>query len=142
MKKENKKALYESIMATVAKEVKKVLNEDGYEEKGYSEDEIDVQGDTERWCDLIDEYLWDHITGIQSNASETLGLFATLVYLDQLDDEEIKEIAERIMEQIDENEDYDNPPVDEAFHIAVIEKLKEDASDWCADVINEWKLNQ
>ena len=152
--KNNKKALYESIMAVVAKEVKKALNEEKLTASSYGmnsgkksrvfEDynDINIQSDSEEWCNVIETYLWDHITGIQSNASETLGLFATLVYLDQLDDEEIKEIAERIMEQINEDEDYDNPLVDEAFHAAVIEKLKEIASDWCADVINEWKLNQ
>ena len=155
--KKNNKVLYENIMTSIAKEVKKALNEEklttrsdgmnsGKKSKVFEDydniDDVNIQSETERWCDAIETYLWDHITGIQSNASETLGLFATLVYLDQLDDEEIKEIAERIMEQIDEDEEYDNPPVDEAFHVAVIEKLKEDASDWCADVINEWKLNQ
>ena len=134
----NTKQLYEHILSSVAKEVKKALNESEYNSDG----EIDAQSDTERWCDIIDEYLWDHITGIQSNASETLGLFATLVYLDQLDDEEIKEITERIMEQIDEDEDYDNPPVDEVFFEAVAERIKDSAEDWCADVIRDWKLNQ
>ena len=44
MRKDNKKALYESIMTSVAKEVKKVLNEDkGYID--YSEDELDNDED-------------------------------------------------------------------------------------------------
>ena len=140
----NTKKLYETIMVSVAKQVKKAINEgeyDEFSEEKYENDEIDIQEAADEWCNIIETYLWDHVTGIQSNAPETLGLFATLVYLDQLDDEEIKEIAERIMEQIDEDDEYDNPPVDEAFHIAVMDKLKDVASDWCADIINEWKLN-
>jgi hypothetical protein len=46
MKKDNKKALYESIMASVAKEVKKVLNE--------KFDEFDTEEDIRIWAN---EYL-------------------------------------------------------------------------------------
>ena len=45
------------------------------------------------------------------------------------------------MDQIDEDEAYENPPVDEVFFATIAELLKYCASDWCADVINEWKLN-
>lgn len=140
----NTKKLYETIMASVAKQVKKAINEgeyDEYSEEKYENDEVDIQADTEQWCEIVNDYLNDHITGIQSNSSETLSLFATLIYLDQLDNEEIAEIAERIMEEIDQNDMYSNPPVDEVFISPVTEWLKDNASDWCADVINEWKLN-
>ena len=129
-------------MSSVAKEVKKAINEDrfGYEENNYHEDEIDIQGDTEEWESVVKEYLWNH-TDNSADTTETLGLFATLVYLDQLDIEEIKDVAESIMDQIDEDEAYENPPVDEVFFAPIAELLKDCASDWCADVINEWKLN-
>lgn len=132
----NTKKLYEHIMTSVAKEVKKAINEG----EDYNE-EIDIQGDTERWCDVIDEYLWDQIGG-SADANTVLALFSTLVYLDQLDDEEVKDIAEAIMEQIDNDEEFDNPPVDEVFFEAVAEKIKDSAEDWCADVVRDWKLNQ
>lgn len=136
----NTKKLYETIMTSVAKQVKKALNEEryGYEANGYSEDEIDIQGYTERWCDIIDEYLWNRSS---ADVNTTLALFATLVYLDQLADEEIKEVAEAIMKQIDDDEDFDNPPVDEVFFEAVAERIKDSAEDWCADVVRDWKLN-
>lgn len=130
------KKLYEHIMTSVAKEVKKAINEG----EDYNE-EIDIQGDTERWCDVIDEYLWNQIGG-SADANTVLALFSTLVYLDQLDDEEVKDIAEAIMEQIDNDEEFDNPPVDEVFFEAVAEKIKDSAEDWCADVVRDWKLNQ
>ena len=138
----NTKKLYETIMASVAKQVKKAINEDrfGYEENNYHEDEIDIQGDTEEWESVVKEYLWNHVDN-SADTTETLGLFATLVYLDQLDIEEIKDVAESIMDQIDDDEAYENPPVDEIFFEPVAECLKDNASDWCADVINEWKLN-
>lgn len=132
----NTKKLYEHIMTSVAKEVKKAINEG----EDYNE-EIDIQGDTERWCDVIDEYLWNQIGG-SADANTVLALFSTLVYLDQLDDEEVKDIAEAIMEQIDNDEEFDNPPVDEVFFEAVAEKIKDSAEDWCADVVRDWKLNQ
>ena len=127
------KKLYESIMASVAKQVKKAINEGEYA------DEVDIQGDTERWCDIIDEYLWDRSS---ADVNTTLALFATLVYLNQLADEEIKDIAKCIMEQIDSDGEFDNPPVDEVFFEAVAERIKDSAEDWCADVVRDWKLNQ
>ena len=133
----NTKKLYETIMTSVAKQVKKALNENEYDNNG----EIDIQADTERWCDIIDEYLWDH-TYSSADVSEVLGLFATLVYLDQLADEEIKEIAVIIMNTIFDDDNYDSPVLDDVFIEPVAEKLKDVASDWCADVINEWRLNQ
>ena len=131
------KTLYNKIMESVAKEVKKAINESEYDSNG----EIDIQTDTERWCEIVDEYLWEN-TDNAAVADVVLALFSTLVYLDQLDDEEVKVIAERIMKQIDEDEDFDNPPVDEVFFEAVAEKLQDEASDWCAEVIRNWKLNQ
>ena len=142
----NTKKLYETIMASVAKQVKKTLNEGEYRNdyssrEDYEDEGLDIQADTEQWCEIVKDYLYDHITGIQSNSDETLSLFATLVYLDQLANDEIAEIAERIMEEIDQNDIYENPPIDEVFIEPVAEYLKDNASDWCADVINEWKLN-
>ena len=130
----NNKVLYNKIMESVSKEVKKALNESEYDSNG----EIDIQTDTKRWCEAVSEYLWDH-TDNTADPVETLGLFATLVYLDQLDDEEIKQVAESIMNQVDV--DYDTPPVDEVFFEAVAEKLKDEASDWCAEIVKDWKLN-
>lgn len=46
------------------------------------------------------------------------------------------------MEQIDDDGEFDNPPVDEAFFEAVAGRIKDNAEDWCADVIRDWKLNQ
>ena len=137
------KKLYETIMASVAKQVKKAINEGEYRNDYSSreDEDLNIQGDTEQWCEIVNDYLNDHITDIQSNSDETLSLFATLVYLDQLANDEITEIAERIMEEIDQNDIYANPPVDEVFIEPVAEWLKDNASDWCADVINEWKLN-
>ena len=129
----NTKKLYESIMSSVAKQVKKAINEGEYA------GEVDSQSDTERWCDIFDEYLWDRSS---ADVENTLGLFATLVYIDQLDDEEIKDIARCIMEQIDNYGYFDNPPVDEVFFEAVAERIKDSAEDWCAEVVNNWKLNQ
>ena len=134
------KTLYNKIMESVAKEVKKAINE-GEDYIGYNHEEIDIQGDSDRWCEIVDEYLWENADNA-AVADVVLALFSTLVYLDQLDDEEVKVIAERIMEQIDEDEEFDNPPVDEVFFEAVAEKLQDEASDWCAEVIRNWKLNQ
>ena len=70
-------------MSSVAKQVKKAINEDrfGYEENNYHEDEIDIQGDTEEWESVVNEYLWNHVDN-PADTTETLALFATLVYLD------------------------------------------------------------
>lgn len=132
---EDNKVLYNKIMESVSKQVKKALNESEYDSDG----EIDIQADTERWCDIIDEYLWDRSS---ADTETTLGLFATLVYLDQLDDEEINDIAKCIMEQIANDGEFDNPPVDEVFFEAVAERIKDSAEDWCAEVVRDWKLNQ
>ena len=129
----NTKKLYESIMSSVAKQVKKAINEGEYAR------EVDIQSDTERWCDIFDEYLWDRSSAYVEN---TLRLFATLVYIDQLDDEEIKDIAKCIMEKIADEGYFDNPPVDEVFFEAVAERIKDNAEDWCAHVVNDQKLNQ
>lgn len=131
----NTKKLYEAIMASVAKQVKKAINEGEYNENV----DFNIQSDTEKWCNIIDEYLWNRSS---IDADTTLGLFATLVYIDQLADEEVKDIAGCIMEQIDNDGEFNNPPVDEAFFEAVAERLRDSAEDWCADVIRDWKLNQ
>lgn len=136
------KKLYEHIMSSVAKEVKKTLNENEYWDEPLRDDkEVDIQGDTEQWEDAVDDYLWSN-TDNSADSDTVLSLFASLVYLNQLDDEEIKEVAKSVMEQIADDEDYDTPPVDEVFIESVAEKLKDDASDWCAEVIRNWKLNQ
>ena len=135
------KKLYEHIMTSVAKEVKKALNEKtitvDFSRQG---DMCNIQEDSDLWCNVVSEYLWDH-SDASADTSEILGLFATLVYLNQLDHEEIKEIAEKIMNDIDANDDYNNPPVDEAFFEAVAGTLEEEASDWCAEIIKDWKLS-
>jgi len=66
MKRDNKKALYESIMTSVAKEVKKVLNESNNEDENFDFDswddlmnylkDNDAYEGIEKIFDLVDEF--------------------------------------------------------------------------------------
>jgi len=94
--KDNKK-LYESVMASVAKVVKKAINEEYRNDysttaEEYEEEGMDVQGDCQEWCDAIRDFLYDNL-----DSEHTLPLYATLMAIHQISEEEVKGVAEAVM---------------------------------------------
>ena len=137
------KKLYETIMTSVAKQVKKALNEGGYRNdyssrEDYEDEGLDVQGDTGAWIDGIKYFLNDNIS-----SEHTLPLLATVVGWNELHDEELRGLAEAIMEYVDKYGDEELPPFDEVFIDPVTSELFDNGiiDDWMADVINENKID-
>ena len=140
----NTKKLYETIMASVAKQVKKTLNEGEYRNdyssrEDYEDEGLDVQGDIEAWIDGIEEFLNDN-----TNSEHTLPLLATVVGWNELHDEELSSLAESIMLYVEKYGDIELPPFDEVFIDSVTVKLFKNGGiidDWMADVVNENKID-
>ena len=112
----NNKKLYESIMTSVAKEVKKAINEeyrndysttrDEYEEEG-----LDVQSDTERWIEAIRQFLEYH-----RDSEQTLDLYVTLLpAYNDVDIYEATHLAEILMLAVLKDGGFKVPPFDEVF---------------------------
>jgi len=133
MKRNNKKSLYESIMTSVAKQVKKALNEEYYDEDG-----VDVSGDCERWEEGIKSFLSENV-----DSEHTLRLFASLVGIDEMHPEEVYSLAARIMSYVEMYSGYDLPPVDEVFIDYIGRELRNSsiAKDFCADVIRQHEID-
>ena len=111
----NTKKLYETIMASVAKQVKKTLNEGEYRNdyssrEDYEDEGLDVQDDIEAWIDGIKYFLNDNIS-----SEHTLPLLATVVGWNELHDEELSGLAESIMLYVEKYGDTELPPFDEVF---------------------------
>ena len=140
----NTKKLYETIMASVAKQVKKTLNEGEYRNdyssrEDYEDEGLDVQGDIEAWIDGIEEFLNDNIS-----SEHTLPLLATVVGWNELHDEELSSLAESIMLYVEKYGDTELPPFDEVFIDQVTVELFKNGGiidDWMADVVNENKID-
>lgn len=140
----NTKKLYETIMASVAKQVKKSLNEGEYRNdyssrEDYEDEGLDVQGGLEAWIDGIKEFLNDN-----TNSEHTLPLLATVVGWNELHDEELSSLAESIMLYVEKYSDTELPPFDEVFIDSVTVELFKNGGiidDWMADVVNENKID-
>lgn len=140
----NTKKLYETIMASVAKQVKKTLNEGEYRNdyssrEDYEDEGLDVQDDLEAWIDGIKEFLNDNIS-----SEHTLPLLATVVGWNELHDEELSSLAESIMLYVKKYGDTELPPFDEVFIDSVTVELFKNGGiidDWMADVVNENKID-
>ena len=140
----NTKKLYETIMASVAKQVKKTLNEGEYRNdyssrEDYEDEGLDVQGDIEAWIDGIKYFLNDNIS-----SEHTLPLLATVVGWNELHDEELSSLAESIMLYVEKYGDTELPLFDEVFIDSVTVKLFKNGGiidDWMADVVNENKID-
>lgn len=140
----NTKKLYETIMASVAKQVKKSLNEGEYRNdyssrEDYEDEGLDVQDDLEAWIDGIKEFLNDNIS-----SEHTLPLLATVVGWNELHDEELSSLAESIMLYVEKYGDAELPPFDEVFIDSVTVELFKNGGlidDWIADVVNENKID-
>ena len=140
----NTKKLYETIMASVAKQVKKSLNEGEYRNdyssrEDYEDEGLDVQGDIEAWIDGIKYFLNDN-----TNSEHTLPLLATVVGWNELHDEELSGLAESIMLYVEKYGDTELPPFDEVFIDSVTVELFKNGGiidDWMADVVNENKID-
>lgn len=138
------KKLYETIMASVAKQVKKAINEGEYRNdysstrEDYEDEGLDVQSDTEHWIDGIKEFLNSNI-----NSEHTLPLLATVVAWNELHDEELRGLAESIMLYIEKYGDAELPPFDEVFIDPVTSELFDNGiiDDWMADVVNENRID-
>lgn len=137
------KKLYETIMASVAKQVKKALNEGEYRNdyssrEDYEDEGLDVQGDTKHWIDGIKEFLNTHI-----NSEHTLPLLATVVGWNELHNEELRGLAESIMLYVKKYGDFILPPFDEVFIDPVTDELFNNGiiDDWMADVVNENRID-
>ena len=140
----NTKKLYETIMASVAKQVKKSLNEGEYRNdyssrEDYEDEGLDVQGGLEAWIDGIKEFLNDNIS-----SEHTLPLLATVVGWNELHDEELSSLAESIMLYVEKYGDTELPPFDEVFIDSVTVELFKNGGiidDWMADVVNENRID-
>ena len=140
----NTKKLYETIMASVAKQVKKTLNEGEYRNdyssrEDYEDEGLDVQDDIEAWIDGIKYFLNDNIS-----SEHTLPLLATVVGWNELHDEELSGLAESIMLYVEKYGDTELPPFDEVFIESVTVELFKNGGiidDWMADVVNENKID-
>jgi len=139
----NTKKLYETIMASVAKQVKKAINEGEYRNdyssrEDYEDEGLDVQGDTEAWINGIKHFLNDNIS-----SEHTLPLLATVVGWNELDDEELRGLAESIMLYVEKYGDEELPAFDEVFIDPVTDELFNNRiiDDWMADVVNENKID-
>lgn len=140
----NTKKLYETIIASVAKQVKKTLNEGEYRNdyssrEDYEDEGLDVQGDIEAWVDGIKYFLNDNIS-----SEHTLPLLATVVGWNELHDEELSSLAESIMLYVEKYGDTELPPFDEVFIDSVTVELFKNGGiidDWMADVVNENKID-
>ena len=140
----NTKKLYETIMASVAKQVKKAINEGEYRNdyssrEEYEDEGLDVQGDTEAWIDGIKYFLNDNIS-----TEHTLPLLATVIGWNELHDEELRGLAEAIMGYTEKYGDTELPPFDEVFITPVAVELFKNGGvidDWMVDVINENKID-
>lgn len=140
----NTKKLYETIMASVAKQVKKTLNEGEYRNdyssrEDYEDEGLDVQGNIEAWIDGIEEFLNDNIS-----SEHTLPLLATVVGWNELHDEELSGLAESIMLYVEKYGDTELPPFDEVFIDSVTVELFKNGGiidDWMADVVNENRID-
>lgn len=140
----NTKKLYETIMASVAKQVKKTLNEGEYRNdyssrEDYEDEGLDVQGGLEAWIDGIKEFLNDN-----TNSEHTLPLLATVVGWNELHDEELSSLAESIMLYVEKYGDIELPPFDEVFIDSVTVELFKNGGiidDWMADVVDENKID-
>ena len=122
----NTKKLYETIMASVAKQVKKSLNEGEYRNdyssrEDYEDEGLDVQDDLEAWVDGIKEFLNDNIS-----SEHTLPLLATVIGWNELHDEELSSLAESIMLYVEKYGDTELPPFDEVFIDSVTTELFDD----------------
>ena len=140
----NTKKLYETIMASVAKQVKKTLNESEYRNdyssrEDYEAEGLDVQGDIEAWIDGIKYFLNDNIS-----SEHTLPLLSTVVGWNELHDEELSGLTESIMLYVEKYGDTELPPFDEVFIDSVTVELFKNGGiidDWMADVVNENKID-
>lgn len=140
----NTKKLYETIMVSVAKQVKKTLNEGEYRNdyssrEDYEAEGLDVQDDLEAWFDGIKEFLNDNIS-----SEHTLPLLATVIRWNELHDEELSGLAESIMLYVEKYGDIELPPFDEVFIDSVTVELFKNGGiidDWMADVVNENKID-
>lgn len=139
----NTKKLYETIMASVAKQVKKAINEGEYRNdyssrEEYEDEGMDVQGDTEAWVDGVKEFLNSNI-----NSDHTLPLLATVIGWDELHYVEIRGLAESIMLYVKKYSDEELPPFDEVFINPVTTELFNNGiiDDWMADVVNEYRID-
>ena len=139
----NTKKLYETIMTSVAKQVKKAINEGEYRNdyssrEEYEDEGLDVQGDTERWIDGIKYFLNENIS-----SEHTLSILATVMAWNELHDEEIRGLAESIMVYVEKYSDEELPPFDEVFIGPVTVELFNNGiiDDWMADVVNENKID-
>ena len=139
----NTKKLYETIMASVAKQVKKAINEGEYSNdyssrEDYEDEGLDVQGDTESWIDGIKYFLNDNIS-----SEHTLPLLATVVGWNELHNEELRGLAESIMLYVEKYSDAELPPFDEVFIDPVTAELFNNGiiDDWMADVVRENKID-
>ena len=140
----NTKKLYETIMASVAKQVKKSLNEGEYRNdyssrEDYEDEGLDVQDDIEAWVDGIKEFLNDNIS-----SEHTLPLLATVIGWNKLHDEELSGLAESIMLYVEKYGDTELPPFDEVFIESVTVELFKSGGiigDWMADVVDENKID-
>ena len=140
----NTKKLYETIMASVAKQVKKTLNEGEYRNdyssrEDYEDEGLDVQDDLEAWIDGIKYFLNDNIS-----SEHTLPLLATVVGWNELHDEELSSLAESIMLYVEKYSDNELPSFDEVFIDSVTVELFKNGGiidDWMADVVNENKID-
>lgn len=139
----NTKKLYETIMASVAKQVKKAINEGEYRNdyssrEDYEDEGMDVQADTERWIDGVKYFLNENIS-----SEHTLPLLATVVAWNELHNEELRGLAESIMGYVEKYGDTELPPFDEVFIDPVTAELFNNGTidDWMADVVNENKID-
>jgi hypothetical protein len=103
MKKDNKKALYESIMSSVAKEVKKALNESNVETSIID----DLKADIESWAsDYFRPSNWDdrqnYINDLEAMADMGNDMIANDCYEDLADEYESEIGADRLEEIINE----------------------------------------
>ena len=141
--KDNKK-LYESIMSSVAKQVKRAINEEYRNDysttaEEYEEEGMDVQKDCQDWCDAIRDFLYDNL-----DSEHTLPLYATLMAVPQLHKEEVKGVAEAVMLYVQKYGDFPNlPPFDEVFLDYITDTMVNESwtDDWCADVTQQHTID-
>ncbi len=139
----NTKKLYETIMTSVAKQVKKAINEGEYRndyssKEDYEDEGLNVQDDTEAWIEGIKEFLYSNI-----NSEHTLSLLATVIGWNELHDEELQGLAESIMVYVEKYSDDELPSFDEVFINPITVELFKNGiiDDWMADVVNKNKID-
>ena len=130
-------------MVSVAKQVKKAINEGEYRNdyssrEEYEDEGLDVQGDTEEWISGIKHFMEEN-----KESEHTLPLLATIINFENYDEDERGQIiAEALMLYVKKYSNENLPPFDEVFIDSVAWEVDSEwMEDWKQDVIDNYTID-